>query len=201
MRPFHLAPLVALVWGCTPPPVPPPAAPRDLPSEVVVEQRDHWYPVRGRTVQHIAEWLARDRPEREGVHAWAITRWRVAWHGRPFMHADACRLADVRVDVQIEMTLPRWMEREHAGDHARRMWTDFYANVLRHENGHRAIALRAGSALADALRAVQTPSCTTLMQAASTTARPLLARFRDTDRAYDDRTRTGLTQGAAWPPP
>lgn len=200
MRPSRFFPLAACLSACASPHGRVPLSLPELPSAVTVELTEHWYAVRGRTVAGITECLARDAPERAGTHAWALTRWRVAWNGTPEPHDGGCRIADLDVRVQVEMTLPRWTEREHAGDRARLTWDDFYNAILVHEKGHRNIALQAGVALAHALDTLQAPTCATMMEAASATARPILARHRDADRAYDARTRTGLVQGAAWPP-
>jgi predicted secreted Zn-dependent protease len=168
---------------------------------VRVSTTDHFYPVRGRTVERIAESLEHDGPVMEGNHAFAWTTWRVGWGGRSTMTAGVCHLTDIRVNVAVEMILPRWLDHEDANRMVQIRWQSFETAVRDHESGHRALALKAGAELLETLRMVSTRSCEEVTETASASARSVLERYRKADRAYDRTTVRGANRGAYWPPP
>lgn len=133
------------------------------------------------------------------VHGTVIhgyTRWFVRW--RSFWRADdgLCRMLRVSTEVDIEFTLPNAtrLPRDRA---ARQRYTT-YLNALRaHEQGHADFATQAARQIEQALMTVPPQAdCEQLSAAANARGHAIIENTRALERAYDDRTGHGRTQGA-----
>ena len=80
----------------------------------------------------------------------------------------------------------------------RTQWRIYRANLLRHEEGHVKIALRAAYAVDKYLGTYgASSSLEKLKSDIQKNTRGLLRQYRKIDRSYDQRTRHGASQGAS----
>jgi predicted secreted Zn-dependent protease len=111
-----------------------------------------------------------------------------------------CRVTQSHVTLRTEVRLPRWEPGPDAPPELVSQWRTFVENLRSHEHGHLELAVAALREVERELRRVQTPSCMSVQGAGNQAAQRVLAAFRARDRAYDERTRGGATQGVVWPP-
>ena len=121
---------------------------------------------------------------------WSLN-WTFQWKTTP---QGQCQISSVAVDLSVTMTMPQLKSGSPA---VTAQFKRYFAALLTHEEGHRAIARKAAD---QAERAIaQLPpqlSCALLDQEANRTGMAILdeAKWKSID--YDNTTRHGCTQGA-----
>jgi predicted secreted Zn-dependent protease len=155
-----------------------------------------YYPVEGSTVRSLLASL-RERGPSDGHGTWAAnTAWAFRWSYQPVAGSE-CRVGSARVDLTLTYTYPQWTAPADVAPTVVAAWDGYLARVELHENGHRDIAEAAAADLVKELEALPAQgSCGALAATARTTAGQILARHADEQRAYDQETGHGTTQGA-----
>lgn len=210
--------LAACAGGATPGPssgarppgaVPPPAESRRVaahefggaPTGVEVDARESFYDVTGATAAALrAGMLRRGLTAASGRPVFGRHDWRVRWTYRTAPTIGGCELRDIRVQLTLETIMPRWRPPGDAPPALVAEWEEFVGALDTHERGHRGLSLEAGREAARALRSHASGTCAGLGRQASAAAQRVVETYRDRNRAYDDSTRHGATQGAVWPP-
>lgn len=180
--------------------IPDPLAPPPVSEGVVADVREATYPVSGYSVRALAASLGTNGPAWDGEHKWGLVQWRIQWSGRPVEQHGTCRLEDVRVLVQVDITLPEWRTEAGASRDLRIRWDEFMTSLRVHEYGHRDRAYQAGEEVHGTLSSIRTESCFTIAELADARATAVVRRHQELDRAYDRATGCGQAQGAVWPP-
>jgi predicted secreted Zn-dependent protease len=128
----------------------------------------------------------------------ASTRWQLRWNFRVEQQPGAsCRLASAKTELDIHMTLPRWMPPKNASPVLVKRWNTFADALRKHEDGHRDIAIEAARVVTDRVAKVQPEKdCATLKQRLQRVADETLREYRDKESSYDVTTMHGQTQGA-----
>src|SRR5256884_8262639 len=148
MRTATLA-VVALAYACgssspevAPPPVPAaaPGAPNAArPSIVATEQ---YYDIDGSSAGALRNQINRLGPKDEsGESKDALTVWSVESAYAAAQRGDSCVLRDVKVTLEVTVTLPRWKPPATATAQLVRTWQTYLKAVRVHEAGHRAIEI------------------------------------------------------------
>src|SRR5437016_9400005 len=202
MRTATLA-VVALAYACgssspevAPPPVPAaaPGAPTAArPSIVATEQ---YYDIDGSSTGALRDQINRLGPKDEsGKSRDALTVWSIEWGYGTASRPDGCVLRDLKVTLNVTVTLPRWKPPASASADLLKSWQAYLKAVRLHEAGHRTIAERNARAGMAALTPLRGANCDLLSDDASRTAQRPVADGRARNRAYDIETKHGLTQG------
>lgn len=131
----------------------------------------------------------------------ASTRWQLRWNFRVEQHpGKSCELASAKTELDIHMTLPRWMPPKGASPVLVKKWNTFADALRKHEDGHRDIAIEAARVVTDRAGAAQSESdCATLKKRLERIADDTLREYRDKESSYDVTTLHGQTQGATFP--
>ena len=161
----------------------------------------HWYDVEGDTEAELRTALdARGPEDTDGKRHDAYTAWHVTWRF-PYSQSDAgCSTGPVTTAVHINVTLPRWRGPADETDPLVRRWRRYLDALKEHESGHRETGFRAATDITETLPELPPrPTCEQAEEAANTTAREVLERYRVRDTEYDAETRHGATQGAVFP--
>jgi predicted secreted Zn-dependent protease len=111
-----------------------------------------------------------------------------------------CRVRSADVQLTTHITLPQWAPPTDAPPELVALWDAFIRALSLHEARHADNAAAAARAVRRELEATSAPSCGMMEGRTSMAASRGLAEHRDRDRAYDERTRHGTTEGAVWPP-
>ena len=207
MRTATLA-VVALAYACgssspevAPPPAPataPVAASVPRPSMVATEQ---YYDIDGSSAGALRDQINRLGPKDEsGKSRDALTVWSLEWAYAATSRPDGCVLRDVKVTLNVAVTLPRWKPPATATPEVVKSWQAYLRAVRLHEAGHRAIAERNAREVMAALTPLRGANCDLLSSDATRTAEQIVADGRARNRAYDVETKHGQTQGVVLGP-
>lgn len=197
------AALGALACGGSSPetePAPSTAAPAAGPAAVrpFLVAHEQYYDIDGSSAGALRDQIRRLGPKDEtGTSHDALTVWNLEWNYATAAQdsGGGCALKDVRVTLNVSVTLPRWTPPASATAQLRQTWQGYLRNVKLHEAGHRTIAERNARDLTAALIALRGPTCDQVWSDASRTAEKIVADGRARNREYDVRTKHGQTQG------
>lgn len=131
----------------------------------------------------------------------ASTRWQLRWNFRVEQHPGAaCELASAKTELDVNMTLPRWMPPQNASPVLVKRWNTFADALRKHEDGHREIAIEAARVVVDRVgNAPPERNCATLKKKLGRIADNTLREYKDKESSYDVTTMHGQTQGATFP--
>jgi predicted secreted Zn-dependent protease len=184
-------------------PTPAPAAAPALPR-VSITGREQYYDIDGTSAGALREGIRRLGPkDASGTSLDALTVWNLQWTYKtvPVSAVDSsCALQDLKVTLDVTVTLPRWTPPASASASLRESWRTYLQHVRVHEAGHRAIAERNAADLYRALLGLRAATCAQLDSQASRTGEDTVADGRARNRAYDAETKHGQTQGVVLGP-
>ena len=177
-----------------------PEAPPALSSDITVTRKNEPYVVSGASAQEIRSNLNRLGPVSEQGRHDAMTYWYIRW-SYPFeRRADSCDTGPVKVSVSIRMQMPQWSPPADAASDVSESWNRYLRALEHHENGHVNHGLQAAREVLEQLQRLDAKeSCPAMDLAANAAANRILEDYRQRDKAYDQRTRHGATQGARFP--
>ena len=167
------------------------SAPRAL-----VNAREQYYDIDGSSAGALRNQIKRLGPRDEsGKSQDALTVWSIEWGFATAQQGDGCVLRDVKVTLDVAVTLPRWKPPATATRQLLKEWQAYLKAVRLHEAGHRTIAERNAREVMAALTALRGTNCDQLSDEATRTAERIVADGRARNRAYDIQTKHGQTQG------
>lgn len=150
------------------------------------------YDVTGRTFDALTRSLRANGPQ--GFHGMAS--WRIGYQYRTIRQADTCRIDTVITTVSGEILMPRWIDEATAAPALQRRWTEHYAALKRHEDGHIQHGRELALLVKERLMGLGSVACDTLKGLADGEFQRLHQNLKTRDRQYDARTGHGATQGA-----
>lgn len=165
--------------------------------QVEVRREVDFYDVRGTTGDEVLESLLAAAPRHEGRRWWGYTSTSVRWRFRWARSGRYCRITDARIQLGVEITLPRWHDRERAEPPLRARWDEMVASLREHEQGHAEIAERGARRVHRELLGTA-EACRGIEEMANQVARRAWGRTRPEQERYDEETRRGRTQGVVW---
>src|SRR5437867_1748950 len=186
---------VMLVYACgssTPEPASAPTPALDsaalarAASRAAITAREQYYDIDGSSAGALRDQIRRLGPKDEsGKSHDALTVWSLEWSYGTAQRGDSCALRDVKVTLDVSVTLPRWTPPSTASPKLTESWRTYLRNVKLHEAGHRTIAERNARDLTTALTTLRGTSCERLSDEATRMAERIVADGRARNRAYD----------------
>src|SRR2546423_4840727 len=201
MRTATVAAIVlATGGGSSSPEVAPPPAPVStvaptaaMPSIVAREQ---YYDIDGSSAGALRNQIRRLGPKDESRKSQdALTVWSIEWVYGTAQRGDSCVLRDVKVTVNVAVTLPRWKPPAMASRELLKTWQAYFKAVRLHEAGHRTIAERNAREVMAALTPLRGTSCDKLSDEAARTAERIVAVGGAGRHGDDGRKREELAEG------
>ena len=202
MRPL-LPAVVMLACACgssnpepvsTPTPAPDSAARAGLRASI--SAREQYYDIDGSSAGALRNQIRRLGPKDEsGKSQDALTVWNLEWGYGTLQRGDSCVLRDVKVTLDVSVTLPRWKPPATATPGLLKTWQAYLKAVRLHEAGHRTIAERNAREVMAALTPLRGTNCDKLSGEATRLAEQIVADGRARNRSYDLQTKHGQTQG------
>jgi predicted secreted Zn-dependent protease len=197
---------VASACGSSSPEVAPPPAPAAAPAAAAAARpaivaTEQYYDIDGSSTGALRDQINRLGPKDESGKARdALTVWSVEWSYTATSRPDGCVLRDVKVTLNVAVTLPRWKPPATVSPEVVKSWQAYLRAVRLHEAGHRAISERNARDVMTALVPLRGANCDLLSDQATRTAEQLVADGRARNRAYDVETKHGQTQGVVLGP-
>ena len=196
---------VMLTCGCASSSPEPAAAPTPVADSAALARtgpraaiaaREQYYDIDGSSAGALRNQIRRLGPRDEsGKSQDALTVWSIEWSFATAQQGDGCVLRDVKVTLDVAVTLPRWKPPATATAQLLKTWQAYLKAVRLHEAGHRVIAERNAREVMAALTPLRGASCEKLSDEATRTAERVVADGRARNRAYDVQTKHGETQG------
>ncbi len=166
-----------------------------------ITAREQYYDIDGSSAGALRNQIRRLGPKDEsGKSQDALTVWSIEWGYGTAQRGDSCVLRDVKVTLDVAVTLPRWKPPATAAPELLKTWQAYFRAVRLHEAGHRTIAERNAREVMAALTPLRGVSCEKLSDEATRTAERIVADGRARNRAYDIQTKHGQTQGVELEP-
>ena len=132
----------------------------------------------------------------DGKHYDGLTEWSLTWDYQFKRRGKVWIVSGRSVLLDIKVLTPRWSNFQNTPGALRTQWRIYRANLLRHEEGHVKIAVRAAEAIDKYLGVCGASlSLDKLKSDIEKNTTALLLQYRKIDRGYDQRTRHGATQG------
>lgn len=150
------------------------------------------YDVRGLDYPSLLGSLRVNGPK--GFHG--LAKWGVAFDNSIEPLGDDCAISAVRVRVTGEILMPRWVDAAAAPLDLQRRWSDHYAALQRHEDGHIQHGRELALLVKERLMGLGVMACDRLKALARDESQRLYENLKARDKEYDARTNHGATQGA-----
>lgn len=129
----------------------------------------------------------------------ACTTWHISWRVPLNEIATSCE-EDIAISVDIDFMYPDWIDKNTADVQLRKKWDAYITNLNIHEEGHKTLAVKTGTKLAQILETLSANyNCTELGLIANEKGNELLEELRSDNLQYDNQTKHGATQGATFP--
>lgn len=165
-----------------------------------VQWTTNFYTVKGMTIPELRQSVRENRPWKQSFSHDAMTDWRVNWRFTVTPTPAGCRVSTFGTQTTIAIMMPRWMAPTNAPEATRQIWQRYIEALGQHEAGHGAMALAAAAELNKRVRAIgEGADCESLKMLTEALGRQVIEEFRAKDKAYDEKTRHGATQGAVLP--
>lgn len=154
------------------------------------------YEVTGDSLGVVVAKLNRMRvPGAGGRLSQGATRYDIVPEYRALAAGGVCRIADLRVDVRISITLPTWPELEGRPVEERERWETIEGAIREHEYAHRDLTVEGAQALAESLDGRETRGCRALRQVVRSQLSVHGAKIREAHAELDRTTPPSLPIG------
>ncbi|MDH4215816.1 MAG: DUF922 domain-containing protein [Gallionella sp.] len=151
-----------------------------------------YYEVKGYDYDSLTRSLRASGPK--GYHG--LASWNVNYEFTSKRHRDACQIDMVLVKVSGEILMPRWTDEPSATLELQRRWSDHYAALKRHEDGHVQHGRELALMVKERLMGLGALPCDQIRALAQEEFQRLYDNLKGRDQEYDIRTNHGATQGA-----
>lgn len=155
-----------------------------------------YYPIAGATARALRAEMNRLGPTNEAGRNDGNTHWDVQWRYDYDRNAGGCTAVNVRVTLEVRMTMPRWTPPANAPRTLIVTWQQFVDALRKHEDGHYKLAIEAAEEVGRVLRTNRTASdCERLRTRQNAAANAVLEDLRRRHARYDRDTDSGRKQG------
>ncbi len=159
------------------------------------------YEVRGESAMELAEQMAEKGPRGSDDEAFdAYTTWWFTWPYTPVETDEGCEADGVSVTLKLNYEMPKAAADQTWATSLTRKWRAFTGALWTHELGHGDLALAQAEDLQKRIAALPVEAdCDALRQVVDTLGDQTMETHNAAQRAYDDETSHGRTQGAVFP--
>lgn len=172
------------------------------PSGLRISSDTSFYDVRGVSPHDLEVAMVMHGPEVEGHPRYAATAFTIQWSFGTRSSAAGCAVRRPRIDLEMVVHLPRWVDRDQGASELREAWDGFLDAIETHERGHQQANVDGGTRMLRELRQARSAGgCADLRRAVEPRLRALLAEVHTANERYDIETGGGARMGVRWPPP
>lgn len=142
------------------------------------------YDVFGTTPEDIHASLTANLPKYDGRRVLGSHSYWISYSYTTRAKSLRCT-ADVKFTVQSTTTLPKWKDRDKADSSVRAQWDVFMAALTRHEDGHRAIAIKKVDLMQRRMTALEPMTCAELRPQIKEIFDRMMEEMRTEQSAWD----------------
>lgn len=174
----------------------------ELPGVTVVTSEKQFYQITGNTEKELRQQMSALGPpdEETGKIFDARTDWTIKWYFYYDKSNNECKIDRAEVSLSLTYIYPEWNPPADAASALVSKWNTYMENLVIHEEAH-------GSLADDGARIIyQTildmppvTTCDALGEATNAAAQEKIDDLKQRQKAYDDETGHGKTQGAVFP--
>jgi len=170
-------------------------------SAPIVKLKTDYYLITGGTANEIRSNIDRKTPVRvNGTNYDAHTAWFVKWNYWWDQSNGSCAVTKAETKVNIQFILPKLETSSTLPKALRQKWETYMKALLRHEDGHKNIGVRAANEIeSEILNMASRQTCKQLDIDANRIGNETLGKFRAIEKEYDRRSNFGMNDGAMFP--
>ena len=128
----------------------------------------------------------------------AYTKWDIKWNYKWKNAGDKCKTSSLDVSIFVSYTLPKWKDEDKAGIDVKKKWSAYYKALLKHEQGHAKIGLKAANEIENILLSLRA-DCYSFENIANAKAKAIIKKYGKIEDEYDRSTNHGMKNGAVFP--
>jgi predicted secreted Zn-dependent protease len=160
-------------------------------ADVGINEVNSDYELRGVTTKELHENILTNAPREDGNIVDAETKENVTFALGYKTEDGTCRIASDQVKLEIISTFPRWVDQERATNEARKAWESYSSALRGHEDGHKAIAVKAAHAVDALIHAEQgAPTCASIEAKIAKAADKINSIAMDEQESFDKNAAT-----------
>jgi predicted secreted Zn-dependent protease len=167
----------------------------------VVTEKYEFYEIKGNREKELHRELCKNGCSwRDGKKYDSLTTWHVKWDYGHDRGPQACAADSFRVTVEILFRYPKWARPSDAPEVLAEKWDRYMESLTVHENGHRDLVVQAAAELSRTMAELPpAATCAELDRNIRALCHTRLGKLKEDEKAYDETTRHGVTQGAVFP--
>jgi len=175
--------------------------PKSAISAPIVKLKTDYYLISGGTASEIRNDIDRKTPIRESRASHdAHTDWFVKWNYWWDQSNGLCTITKVETKVNIQFILPKLKTSSTLPKALRQKWKIYMTALLRHEDGHKNISIRAANEIeSKILNMASRRTCKQLEIDVNHIGNKTLKKFRAIEKEYDRKSNHGMNDGAVFP--
>lgn len=160
-------------------------------AEVRISETSSNYELRGLSTAAIHDDIMKRAPREGSGVIDGDTSDRLSLSFKYATEDQACRVAKDTVHLEINTTLPVWIDEQRADPAVRAAWNDYLLNLRGHENGHKTIAVTAAQRIDQLIHNTKpAKTCAELEASLSSEARKIQEQAEAEQDRYDQQAQS-----------
>jgi predicted secreted Zn-dependent protease len=156
-----------------------------------VNDQVEYYDIRGRTLRELRIDAHVNGPVARDTTWFGLTHYQIHWSYGYYRQPTLCRLTNVKMMVDVIVTLPRWVDSSDVDPAAVYWWANSSDQVRTHEAHHVQIAVDGAAEIRSLLQRQTGSDCTYLARTANEEAAVILRRVAEQQQDFDHKSRHG----------
>lgn len=169
-------------------------------NKINFHEQTKFYFVTGSTEQELRDSMDNFGPKDDFRRNDALTSWDIYWDYDYEEKDNLCSLKNLKVDLKIVYTYPKFDNLEKVNDNLKAKWNKFLISLKLHETGHKNIAVEGANNVLRGLLVIKSyNSCDILDKEVENKAQSIISELKNKEEQYDIETEHGNTQGTDFP--
>ena len=156
-----------------------------------VNDQVEYYDIRGKTLRELRIDAHINGPVARDTTWFGLTHYQIHWTYGYYRQPTLCRLTNVKMMVDVIVTLPRWVDSSDVDPAAVYWWANSSEHVRSHEAHHVQLAVDGASEIRSLLMRKTGSDCALLAQSAHEEAAEILRRVAEQQQDFDHQSRHG----------
>ena len=156
-----------------------------------VNDQVEYYDIRGKTLRELRIDAHVNGPVARDTTWFGLTHYQIHWTYSYYHQPTLCRLTNVRMMVDVIVTLPRWVDSSDVDPAAVYWWANSSEQVRTHESHHVQIAVDGASEVRSLLMRETSSDCALLTRSANEEAAVILRRVAEQQQNFDHQSHHG----------